>query len=501
MRKPFAIVLSFTLLFSFAGLRTLQAQPGSPNIIYVLADDMGYGDASCLNERSKIHTTYIDQLAAGGMKFTDAHSSSSVCTPTRYGILTGRYNWRSSLQSGVLWSYDTALIPQSRLTVAGMLKKKGYHTACIGKWHLGLGWAKDAAGKIDFKQPIANGPVTLGFDYFYGITASLDIPPYFYIQNDRITATSIDTIAGTTGKGFWREGPIGNDFRHIEVLPRMAQKAVTYITEQSRQATPFFLYLPLPAPHTPILPTAAFQGKSKTNAYGDFVLMVDDVVRQVMEAVKKNGIEKNTIIIFASDNGFAPMAGLKELQDLGHEPGYVFRGTKADIYDGGHHIPFIVRWPGKIQAGSTCDTTICLTDFMATCAAIVHFPLPENAGEDSFSLLPLLIPGSKTNYGRHFTIHHSVFGSFAIRQGKWKLDICPGSGGWSHPTPSEAREQALPSVQLYNMEKDISEQHNEAKQHPEIVKKLLALAQECVNNGRSTEGMKQKNDAAVTLFK
>lgn len=472
-----------------------------PNIIYILADDMGYGDASCLNEQSKIHTRHIDQLAANGMKFTDAHSSSAVCSPTRYGILTGRYNWRSDLQSGVLWSYDTALIAQKRLTVAGMLKNNGYNTACIGKWHLGLNWGKDASGKIDFKMPIYNGPVTLGFDYFYGITASLDIPPYFYIQNDRITATGIDTIAATTGKGFWREGPIGNDFKHIEVLPRLTEKAVHYIAEQSKQSTPFFLYFPLPAPHTPILPTREFQGKSGTNAYGDFVLMVDDVVGKVMDAVNKNGIANNTIIIFTSDNGCSPMADFNELQSFGHNPSYVFRGTKADIYEGGHRIPFIISWPGKIRTGSSCDSTICLTDFMATCASILNYRLPEDAGEDSYSLLPLVLPGSKTNYERTFTIHHSIFGEFSIRQGKWKLAICPGSGGWSHPTPVEAREQVLPSVQLFDIEKDAAEQHNVAAQHPELVKKLIALTQQCISDGRSTQGAKQKNDAAVILFK
>lgn len=501
MRRLFFSSAFCIFVSLLTGILTTNAQSLKPNIIYILADDMGYGDASCFNEQSKIKTKHIDQLAANGMKFTDAHSSSAVCTPTRYGILTGRYNWRSTLQSGVLWSYDTALIAQSRLTVAGMLKKNGYHTACIGKWHLGLGWGKDASGKIDFKLPIANGPVTLGFDYFYGITASLDIPPYFYIQNDRITATGIDTIAATTGKGFWREGPIGNDFKHIEVLPRLTQKAVNYITEQSKQTDPFFLYFPLPAPHTPILPTKEFQGKTGTNAYGDFVLMVDDVVGQVMEAVKKNGIANNTIIIFTSDNGCSPMADFKELQSFGHNPSYVFRGTKADIYEGGHHIPFIINWPGNIKAGSSCDSTICLTDFMATCASILNYRLPEDAGEDSYSLLPLLLPGSKKHYERTFTIHHSVYGEFSIRQGKWKLAICPGSGGWSHPTPVEAREQALPSVQLFDMEKDIAEQHNEAAQHPELVKKLIALTQQCINNGRSTEGAKQKNDAAVLLFK
>ena len=271
-----------------------------PNIIYILADDMGYGDVSALNERSKIQTPNIDALAGQGMAFSDAHSGSAVCTPTRYGILTGRYAWRTRLKEGVTWSYDEPLIPRERTTVASLLKRHGYHSACIGKWHLGLGWEKDSAGVADLTAPVDGGPNANGFDYFFGITASLDIPPYVYIENDRSTTEVIDTIEAMEGKKFWRRGPIGDDFRHEEVLPMLTKKAVGYIRERAVASGPFFLYFPLPAPHTPILPTEPFRGESGTNEYGDFVLMVDDVVGQITAALEENGLEDNTLIIFTS---------------------------------------------------------------------------------------------------------------------------------------------------------------------------------------------------------
>jgi arylsulfatase A len=471
----------------------LHAQKNKmPNIIYILADDLGYGDVSSLNERSKIKTPHIDALAQQGMKFTDAHSNSAVCTPTRYGILTGRYAWRSRLKSGVLWSYDKHLIESNRITVASLLKNKGYQTACIGKWHLGLDWEMDAKGVVDYFKPIKNSPIVNGFDYFYGITASLDIPPYFYIHNDKITATTVSTIGGTTGKGFWREGPIGNDFKHEEVLPALTNKAIAYIAGQTNSQTPYFLYFPLPAPHTPILPSKEFLGKSGTNAYGDFVLMVDDVVGKIVAAVKASGAEKNTLIIFTSDNGCAPHADFKELASFGHNPSYHFRGTKADIFEGGHRIPFIAKWPGKIQSNSNSDKTICLTDLMATCAAIVQEKLPDNAGEDSYSLLPLF-SNKEGQYLRQATVHHSSDGYFSIRKGKWKLILGAGSGGWSWPTPGK-EEEGLPLVQLYDLEKDVAETKNLQQQYPTVVKELKKLLMEYVKNGRSTKGNTQKND-------
>ena len=470
----------------------------NPNIIYILADDLGIGDVSAYNSDSKIQTPAIDALAKDGLLFSDAHSGSSVCTPTRYGILTGRYAWRTRLDKGVTWTYDPHLIDPNRITVASLLRKNGYQTACFGKWHLGLDWGKDAAGEYDFSLPIANGPTQNGFDYFYGITASLDIPPYFYIENDRITATSIDTIEAMAGKKFWRKSVIGNDFVHEEVLPVLTEKVIQFIERSSQATKPFFLYFPLTAPHTPILPPEAFRDKSGTNEYGDFVLLVDDVVRQISEAVAKKGIAENTIIIFTSDNGCSPMADFAELESYGHDPGYIYRGHKADIYEGGHRIPFVVKWPAKIRPGSVAVQTICLTDLLATVATIVQDPLPDEAGEDSYDLTPLFFATSDQDI-REATVHHSIDGCFSLRQKQWKICFCPGSGGWSYPTPEESSNLDLPPVQLFNLDNDPAEEQNVAEANPDVVKKLTALMQEYITKGRSTPGLPQINDREVIL--
>ena len=475
-----------------------------PNIVYIMADDLGYGDISCNNEESRIRTTNIDRFAGEGVIFTDAHSGSAMCTPTRYGILTGRYCLRSRLKEDVLWGFSRSLIPSSRMTVASFLKRHNYKTACIGKWHLGLNWAlkddripednpKEKGENVDLSKPVQGGPRDLGFDYFFGISASLDMLPYVYIENDKVTALP-NRVTENKGKKFWRKGPTGADFNHIEVLPKLTQKAVEYIDGQTKGDYPFFLYFPLPAPHTPILPTKEFQEKSKTNEYGDFVLQVDWTVGEICKALKRNGIEKNTMIVFTSDNGFAPMADAEELIKFGHYPSYHFRGYKADIYEGGHRIPFIVRWPDRIKPGSTSDETICLTDLLATCSAIVDEKLPDNAGEDSYNILPAIIGEDYKNPIREATVHHSCNGSFSIRQGKWKLEMCPGSGGWSYPIPGIDDLKDFPPIQLYNLHNDIGEKKNVYQEHPEVVERLKKLLTEYVKNGRSTSGTPQKND-------
>lgn len=499
---------AFLIFFSLISGISCMAQPlekksslSHPNIIYILADDLGYGDVSIFNHQSKIKTKYIDQLASEGIRFTDAHSNSSLCTPSRYGILTGRYAWRSSLQNGVLWSYDTPLIAANRVTVASILKEKGYHTACIGKWHLGLGWAKDSLGQIDFFQPVQDGPVAKGFDYFFGISASLDIPPYVYIRNDRITGTSISTVDAATGKGFWRTGPIANDFNHAAVLTELTDEAVGYIQKKARSSRPFFLYLPLTSPHTPILPNTQFLGKSGINEYADFVMMTDSIVGRVMSELKKQGIEKNTLIIFTSDNGFAPAAGVKELENFGHYPSYQYRGTKSDIFEGGHRIPFIMKWPAVITGGSIGNQIISLTDFMATCAEIVGRPLQDSEGEDSHSMYPLMQIASKREYKRKDIIHHSGEGNFSIRKGKWKMVFGAGSGGWSYPTTKDLIKQNLPQIQLYDLDRDISETHNVVDLYPLVVKELTALMGKYIDEGRTTSGSLQANDVPVQLTK
>ena len=471
-----------------------------PNIIYILADDLGYGDVSAYNPQSAFKTPNIDKLAEQGIRFTDAHSSSSVCTPTRYSILTGRYAWRTRLSNGVLWSYDDHLINPARTTVASLLKNNGYNTACIGKWHLGLDWTKiDSTNKVDFSAGIKNGPNTYGFDYFYGITASLDIPPYVYIENDKITAIPDSIIPANPGKCFWREGPLGTDFRMEDVLQNLTNKALTFIRNQ-KKGTPFFVYFPLPAPHTPIIPTTEFLGKSKTNEYGDFVLQVDDVVGQIMQVLEEKGMDDNTLLIFTSDNGCSPMADFEELKSFGHNPSYIFRGSKADIYEGGHRIPFIAKCPERIPPGLISDETVCLSDLLATVSSIVGAETEENAAEDSYNILPALVDEEYEEPIRPATVHHSINGSFAIRQAEWKLIFCPGSGGWSYPIPKGAKEMDLPPMQLYNLYDDPGEQYNLVEANPEVVKELTQLMQKYIDDGRSTPGKPQPNDRSIVLI-
>jgi arylsulfatase A-like enzyme len=480
--------------------------PARPNIVFILADDLGYGDVKCLNPGGKIATPHLDRLAAGGMIFTDVHSSSAVYTPTRYGILTGRYNWRSRLQNGVLFGYSRRLIEPGRLTVPLLLRRHRYHTACIGKWHLGMDWplkeggvARDEsdAWKVDYTKPIANGPLSVGFDRYFGISASLDMPPYVFIDNDHCQGVP------AVEKTWIRKGPAHKDFEAGDVLPVLTQKAVEHISRQViavSKGEPFFLYLALTAPHTPILPAKEWQGKSGLNAYADFVMQVDATVGKVLQALEEGGIARDTLVIFTADNGCAPAANFAQLAGKGHHPNYHFRGHKADIYDGGHHIPFLARWPAVVKAGSRSDQLLCLTDLLATCAEVVGEKLPGDAGEDSVSFLPAL-RGTAKGPLREAVVHHSVNGSFAIRQGRWKLELCPGSGGWSKPRPGVDDTSTLPLVQLYDISDDVSEKVNVQDRHPEVVARLTRLLEKYVAEGRSTPGVAQKNAVAVDVWK
>lgn len=470
-----------------------------PNVIYILADDMGYGDISAFNEHSAFRTPALDEMCGNGIRFTDAHASSAVCTPSRYSILTGRYNWRSRLKSYVVGGYSEPLIEEGRKTVANLFKEQGYHTAMVGKWHLGMSFAKtpefyelpdfDACTGVDYGAPIKASPVSNGFDYFFGISGSLDMPPYIYIENDRFTELP-DRETVNTGKKFWRSGPTGSHFHHEHVLDELTDKILEKIEEYREE--PFFLYFPMPAPHTPILPAPKFQGKSGTNEYGDFVLHVDDVVGRVNRKLKELDLYENTILIYTSDNGCSPMADYKELKSKGHNPSYVFRGTKADIYEGGHRIPLIVQWPEKIKGGRSCDRIVCLSDFMATAAEILGVRLPENCGEDSVSNLPLWEnPGGEEV--RKDIVHQSIDGSLSIRRGQYKLELCPGSGGWSDPVPGKEDPDA-PRFQLYDLSVDIGEKTNVIGQHPELAKELKSVLKSYILNGRSTPGEPQSNN-------
>ncbi len=457
---------------------------------------MGIGDARCYNPSGKIATPNTDRMAAQGMRFTDAHSGSAVCTPTRYGILTGRYSWRSSLQSGVLNGYSKPLIDSARLTVPQLLRDNGYQTAVIGKWHLGMTWAMKNK-QPDFSQPLRHTPLSNGFDYYFGISASLDMPPYVYIENNRLTEIPTDSVVAKQYPNT-RPGPKGPGFVFEHTLQTMADKTQAYIHDHKQ--SPFFLYLALPSPHTPLVAGAAFKGKSGIGNYADYVMETDWLLGQVMTFLEKEGLSQNTLLIFTSDNGYAPYAEYDLLKAAGHDPSAGFRGNKADLYEGGHRVPFIVQWPAKVKAGVVSPATICLTDLMATCASVVGKSLPPEAGPDSFSLLPLL-EGKEKQYQRRSIVHHSISGHFAIREGDWKLLFAPGSAGWSEPRNPAARKQGLPELQLFNLQNDISEKNNLQATEPATVARLTRLLEELIGNGRSTPGPVQQNDEKVDMRK
>lgn len=482
---------TFLFLFAIAALPLGNAwgkeKTKRPNIVVILADDMGSGDLRCYNPKSKVPTPHMNRFAKAGMRFTDAHTPSSVCTPTRYGVLTGRYAWRTRLKKGVLWGYSPALIDTKRMTLASLLKAKGYHTGCIGKWHLGLGTAE----KTDYTKPLHPCPNDYGFDYFFGIPASLDMDPYVYVENDRVVAKPTLAIkrseqARRGGGGFWRAGPVAPGFKHVDVLPTITRKAVGFIESRSLKYSdkPFFLYLPLSAPHTPWLPIEKFRGKSGAGTYGDFAVQVDDTVGQVLKTLDRLNLTKNTLVIVTSDNGAHWTPG--DIKKFGHRANRELRGQKADAWEGGHRVPFLVRWPGVVKPNMVSDETICLTDLLATIAAVVDSPLPENAGEDSFNILPVLKGETYTKPIRPATVHHSVAGVFAIRKGNWKLIVGRGSGGFSRPRIIKPKP-GEPTGQLYNLGEDLGETKNVYHEHPEVVKELTELLEQWKKSGRSRE--------------
>lgn len=496
-----SFLLRFALLVGL--VRAAGAAEALPNIVYILADDFGYGEVQALNpERNRVPTPHLDRLAREGIAFMDAHSGSAVCTPTRYGILTGRYAWRTRLQSGVLWGLSGPLIPPERLTVGGLLQRHGYATAAFGKWHLGMEWSGETSDaievdgvKVDYSQPIRQGPVARGFDTFFGISASLDMAPYVYVRDDR--SQGAPTVRQTD---WFRAGPAAPDFRAVDVLPDLNRAVVDYIENQAARARPFFVYYALPSPHTPIVVAPEWRGRSGLGDYADFVMQTDDAVGQVMAALERAGIAENTLIVFTSDNGCsAQPAGAEALQRAGHYPSGPLRGFKADLWEGGHRVPFIARWPARAKAGVTSDRTLTLNDLLATCADLVGFRLPDNAGEDSVSFLPTLLGQPQPD--RSAVVHHSISGHFAIRDGRWKLLLAHGSGGWTSPTETQAIAAGLPAVQLYDLHEDLGERNNLAARHPEVVARLAALLGRHVAEGRSTPGSPQPNDVAVELWK
>jgi arylsulfatase A-like enzyme len=465
-----------------------------PNIVVILADDWGYGDVSCLNPDSRIPTPNTDRAAQDGMVFTDAHSNSAVCTPTRYGILTGRYCWRGRLKSGVLWGYSPPLIEDGRITMASMLRERGYATACIGKWHLGLGWQKKegapadgsepSAETTDFTKPLLAGPHTVGFDYSCILPASLDMDPYCYIENGQIIEQPTRSIADSARPAFWRGGPCAPGFQHETCLLEFTTRAEQYIQQQTSHHAdqPYFLYFPTPSPHTPHFQREPFRGASRAGVYGDYVVEHDWSVGRILAAIDRSGQRDNTLVIITSDNG-CHCEPIRLWEDYGHKGNYIYRGQKSDAWDGGHRIPFIVRWPDRVAAGLSCSQAICLTDLMATSAAMNDVQLPADAGEDSVNILPYL-KGEQVVRLREGVVHHSLDGKFALRKGSWKLVECKGSGGWT--LPEEKVQVDAPPLQLYNMDNDPEEQHNLYREHPELVKELQAILDRYRSNPRST---------------
>ncbi|MFR9652006.1 MAG: arylsulfatase [Rikenellaceae bacterium] len=488
----------FVLTLLVAGAVQSGMAASRPNVIVIYADDMGSGDLSILNKESKFQTPHMDALARSGVNFTDAHTVSSVSTPSRYGILTGEYSWRSSLKAGVTWGFSEPLIPADKPTVATMMKRAGYQTACVGKWHLGLGWTTNDGKVADkdgtnvcYDKPLSHTPTSRGFDYFYGMSASLDIPPYVIIENERVVKQPNARYEETTFNEHDNE-PIANPFLRAgdyvkgegpeDFLPKYTNKVKELIKDYSRTDDPFFIYFALTAPHAPLAPNKKFLGKSGIGLYGDFMLEVDDVVGQVVAELKKRKVLDDTIIILSSDNGAERFAYYR-LAESGHNSSGVYKGVKRDLWEGGHRVPFIVSWGDKFKGGSEVNQTICVSDIYATLADITGVELADGEAQDSYSLMPLIT--GKDKYKREYTVHHSSSGRFAIRKGDWVL-IEAGLGDdnrWldkidyydilKYDLPKE-----LPKGELFNIKEDIEQRVSHYDDKPQIVAEFTAILDE-----------------------
>lgn len=509
----------FALLCSLLGLVLLgersaggySAEEGRmPNVVVILADDLGYGDVRCYNlHRGKIATPNMDRLAAEGMRFTDGHSSSGVCSPSRYTLLTGRYHWRTKLQAGIVGVFGDPLIAAERLTIAGLAQQRGYRTACIGKWHLGRDWGirreqrplfdvgratpdltaeYRLAWQAVFSKPFSAGPTTRGFDEYFG-TDVPNWPPYCFIENERTVGIPSEFLPREllTNHLASLQGPALPGWKLEPILPTIADRACQFIARQASAKQPFLLYLSLTSPHTPLAVNERWKGKSALGlAYADFVMETDAVVGQVLDAIDAAGIAERTLVLFTSDNGCSPQIGVRELEAKGHFPSGGLRGYKFDVWEGGHRVPFIVRWPGVVRPGSVCDQLVHQADVMATLAEIWGVKLPDNAGEDSFSLLPLL-KGSQDPV-RQQAVSCAGNGVAGLRKGRWKLVF--------QPDPA-----AKTRVQLYDLAADLAETRNVAADNPTVVAEMESLMEKLIADGRSTPGSPQKNDVVVTIHK
>ena len=483
------------------------AQDTPPNVVIVFADDMGYGDPRVYNPQSRVPTPNIDALAEHGMRFLDAHTASSVCTPSRYGLLTGRYPWRSRLPVGIVNSWGGPVIDEDRLTLGKALQEQGYATACIGKWHLGWDWPVRGGGylsdeldgvnvgrdyesyglRVDFSRPVRAGPTERGFDYYFGDDVP-NFPPYAFIENDRVLGDPTDRMPVNKGQ---RVGPMIPRWDLWAAQPTITARAVEWLTERaSNPEVPFFLYMPLLGPHTPIVPNAQNRGKSKAGPYGDWVHQMDAILGRIVGVLERTGAIENTIVVFTSDNGSPARSGIGSFgatntvtELYSHVPNAPWRGLKADAWEAGHRVPFIVRWDGRVRPASVSGETVCVTDVFATISEIVGFEMPADSGEDSFSLAPLLF--GKGHYGRQLTVHHSQRGLFAIRKGDWKLILGDGSGGFSTPRGAVVQPGEDGPMQLYLLSEDPSERRNLVGARPDKQAELLADLVRIRDAGRS----------------
>ncbi len=452
----------------------------NPNIVIIMVDDMGYGDPGCFNPESKIKTPNIDSIAKAGMRFTDAHAPGPLCHMSRYGLMTGRYPFRANVGQ---WRTQPS-IDEGQTTIASMLKKQGYRTAMVGKWHLGF-------VENGYENPLPGGPVDVGFDSYFGIRASTDIPPYFYIRGDKAVQPPTKKIEARASDGwssiqgeFWRKGLIAPDMELKDVLPRFTDEAIKVIADhgKSDREKPLMLYLAYPAPHTPWLPSPEFVGKSQVSMYGDFAEMVDAMIGRVLTALDDQKLSDDTLLVFTSDNG--PVWYEEDVKRFNHDSSGGLRGMKSDAWEAGHRMPFIVRWPGKIESGTTNSQTICFTDLMSTFASITGYDLNEEDGPDSFDFSKsLLESASKQAPSRKSLVMRSGSGMMTVREGDWKLIAGLGSGGFSKPRRVKPEPNG-PTGQLYNLADDPSESKNLFLEKPEKVRRLQTMLEDVVAAGR-----------------
>ncbi len=491
--------IALSLIAGIGLLPLCRAAETPPNIVILYADDMGYGDLGANNPDSKIPTPSLDKLAEQGMRFTDGHSSSGICTPSRYAMLTGRYHWRKF--HGIVQSFGPPSFDDEELTLPEMLKAKGYRTACIGKWHLGWNWddikkpkAKPEKGtakrnpvyapdEFDWSKPISGGPLSHGFDYYFGDDVP-NFPPYAWMENNRvITEPTVPLkITPETKEGNWeaRKGPMVADWDFYDVVPTLGERAVKWVAEQKGKEGPFFLYVPFNSPHAPIVPNDEFVGKSKANGYGDFMHQTDAICGDILKALDDNGFADNTLVVFTADNG-AESYAFERVRQFQHVSSGPLRGLKRDIYEGGHRVPFIVRWPGKVKAGSVFDGMIGQVDLMATFADVVGAELPGDTAHDSHSMLKVFT--DQVASPRTESVQNTFAQSWAVRRGDWVLLTGKGREGYAgahHKVPEwyakqEGYTKTKGEGELYNLAEDLGQKNNLYDQQPEKVKELTEL--------------------------